>query len=79
MAAVNVDKTEIVAQLQKQINGQWRNYENPYSNKTTNTTTGLSKKRSVSSGTYRVKFTFNAYIGNRVVETRYYTSSEKVM
>ena len=79
MIASNTDKIEIKAQLQKKVGSRWDNYGSPYSTIKANPSIGLTKQCSVSSGTYRVKFTFNAYVGNRVAETRYYTSSETVV
>ena len=68
------DKIEIKAQIQSYSNGSWSNYGSVIKRTSTGTSVALDQEKTVPDGKYRVKYTFNAYVDDEVVETRSYTT-----
>ncbi|MBR2593214.1 MAG: hypothetical protein IKD83_01150 [Firmicutes bacterium] len=75
LTASNTDKIEIKAQFQKKSNGNWNNYGSAIKVSRSASSMALEKQKDVSAGTYRVKFTYKAYVGSSAVETRTLTTS----
>ena len=70
LIALYTDKIEIKAQIQNYANGSWSNYGSVMKRTSTGTSVALDQDKTVPDGTYRVKYTFNAYVDDTVVETR---------
>ena len=74
LIALYTDKIEIKAQIQNYSDGSWSNYGSVLRATSTSTSVALDREKTVPDGRYRVKYTFNAYVDNTVVETRTVTS-----
>ena len=70
LIALYTDKIEIKAQIQSYSNGSWSNYGSTLKNTSTSTGVSLDREKTVPDGQYRVKYTYNAYVDDEVVETR---------
>lgn len=70
LSALETDKVEIKAQLQKKSGSIWSNYGSAITETDTYASVGIDAEKTVSSGTYRVKYTYNAYVDDEIVETR---------
>lgn len=73
--ALGVDKVEIVAQVQVYSGGKWTNKGTALKESDQGLSVKMDRERIVTDGKYRVKYTFNAYVGTKVVESRSYTTS----
>ena len=69
------DKTEIQAQLQSYSDGKWSNYGTVMKVSDEYRMVEMKKEKTVPDGKYRVKFTFNAYVGSKVAESRTLTTT----
>lgn len=74
LIAFYTDKIEIKAQIQNYSNGSWSNYGSAIKKTSTGTSVSIDQDKTVPSGRYRVKFTYNAYVDDTVVETRSLTT-----
>ena len=70
LIALYTDKIEIKAQIQSYSNGSWSNYRSVLKSTSTSTGVSLDREKTVPDGRYRVKYTFNAYVDDEIVETR---------
>lgn len=70
LIAMYTDKIEIKAQIQSYSNGTWSNYGSSLKNTSTSSGVSLDREKTVPDGRYRIKYTFNAYVDDAVVETR---------
>ena len=75
MSAFGTDKLEIKAQVQNNADGTWKNYGTATTVSGKKSSITMDKEKSVPDGKYRVKFTYNAYVGSKVVETKTVTTS----
>lgn len=76
---LGTDKMEIVAQVQIYSNGRWVNKGTVLKESSPGLAVAMNRERIVTSGTYRVKYTFNAYVGSKIVESRSYTTSSVIV
>lgn len=74
LIALYTDKIEIKAQIQSYSNGTWSSYGSVIKRTATGTNVSLDQEKTVPDGKYRVKYTFNAYVDDEIVETRSETS-----
>ena len=77
--ALGSDKVEIVAQIQKKNGSTWSRYGSNISEYTTDGSVAIETERVVSNGTYRIKYTYNVYVDDEIVETRTYTTPSKTI
>ena len=70
LIALYTDKIEIKAQIQSYSNGSWSNYGSVLRSTSTSTGVSLDREKTVPDGQYRVKYTYNAYVDDEIVETR---------
>ncbi len=77
--ALNTDKLEIVAQIQKKNGSIWSDYGSAIKATDPYVSVAIETERTVSSGTYRVKYTYNAYVDDDIVETRSKTTGSKTI
>lgn len=75
MSAFGTDKLEIKAQVQSNSGGTWKNYGAATTVSGKKSSIAMDKEKAVPDGKYRVKFTYNAYVGSKVVETRTLTTT----
>lgn len=75
MKTYDTDKIEIKAQVQNNADGTWKNYGAVTTVSGTKNSIAMDKEKAVPDGKYRVKFTYNAYVGSKVVETRTLTTT----
>lgn len=74
LKAYDTDKLEIKAQVQNNSGGTWKNYGAATTVSGKKSSIEMDKEKTVPDGKYRVKFTFNAYVGSKVVETKTLTT-----
>ncbi len=74
MTAFGTDKIEIKAQVQNDANGTWKNYGAATTVSAAKTFITMDREKTVPDGKYRVKFTYNAYVGSKVAESRILTT-----
>lgn len=74
MKAYDTDKLEIKAQVQNNADGTWKNYGAATTVSDAKNSIAMDKEKAVPDGKYRIKFTYNAYVGSKVVETRALTT-----
>lgn len=75
MSAFDTDKLEIKAQVQEYSGGKWSNYGAATTVSARNSSITMDRQKSVPDGKYRIKFTFNAYVGGEVVESKTLTTT----
>lgn len=73
--ALGVDKVEIVAQVQNYSGGKWVDKGTALRESDQGLSVEMDRERIVTDGKYRVEYTFNVYVGTKVVESRSYTTS----
>lgn len=79
LEALRIDKIEIIAQIQKKNGSTWSNYGSKITATDTLGAVAIETERVVSNGTYRVKYTYNAYVDDEIVETRSKTTASKTI
>lgn len=75
LKAYDADKIEIKAQVQNNADGTWKNYGAATTVSAAKNSIAMDREKTVPDGKYRVKFTFNVYVGSKVVETKTLTTT----
>ena len=79
LKAYDTDKLEIKAQVQSYSGGTWSNYGAATTVSAAKTSITMDREKTVPDGKYRVKFTFNVYVGSKVVETKTLTTTSVIV